>query len=267
MKKFISIGNKNPSLTRFKILLQDNIIPTVFITFLIIMWELTVKFGLIKETLMPAPSKVLIALFYNFDELKYHILVTTKETFIGFLVAIILGICLAILMDQFTIIKKALYPLLVISQTVPLIVLAPLFAIWFGFGMAPKIVIVIMVCFFPIVISLFEGLESADIDMINLMRTMNASKIQIFRFVKFPSGLIGFFSGLRIAATYSVMGAIIGEWTGASKGLGTYMVRSRNAFALDRAFASVLLIILMSWIMFKIVTIIQSIVMPWTKIK
>lgn len=264
MKKSTSTGNPKNIQTQFHDLWETKGIPGLLLTLLLLLWEASIHMGFIKDTMLPAPSKVCLALFHHFDDLSLHIWVTAKETLLGFGVAILLGILLAILMDQFSMIRKAVYPLLIISQTVPLIVLAPLFAIWFGFGIVPKIVIVVMVCFFPIVVSLFEGLESADRDMINLMRSMNATRLQIFRYVKFPSGLIGFFSGLRIAATYSVMGAVIGEWTGSSKGLGSYMIRSRNAFALDRAFASVLLIVLMSWVMFKVVDKVQHLVTPWS---
>lgn len=267
MKKYINIAKKSKIGVGFFDFWKEKKIPIVFIFLLICFWELAVYIELIKKTMLPAPTKVLVALFTNFEALKPHILTTLKETWIGFLLAIVLSIVLALLMDRFSIIKKAFYPLLIISQTIPLIVLAPLFAIWFGFGLTPKIMIVVMICFFPIVISLYEGLESADRDMINLMSTMNATQFQIFRYVKFPSGLVGFFSGLRIAATYSVMGAVIGEWTGSSKGLGSYMIRSRNSFALDRTFAAVLLIIILSWAMFKIVDYTQYILMPWNRSK
>jgi len=266
MRKSINTDNSSFD-TRLKKIWEEKGIPSLFIVFILCLWEWSIHAKWIKETLLPAPSKVVLALVNHFEFLQVHVWVTAKETLLGFLIAILFGILLAVLMDQFTLIKRAFYPLLVISQTVPLIILAPLFAIWFGFGLAPKIVIVVMVCFFPIVISLFEGLESADQDMINLMRSMNATRFQIFRYVKFPSGMVGFFSGLRIAATYSVMGAVIGEWTGSSKGLGSYMIRSRNAFALDRAFAAVILIVIMSWIMFKAVDLIQHFATPWNRAK
>ncbi len=267
MKKYISIVRKLSSKFSPTNIWKDNKIPLIFIFILLCFWEFSVHIELVKKTMLPAPSRVLVSLFSNFETLIPHIFVTLKETWLGFLLAILLSIILAILMDRFSIIKKACYPLLIISQTIPLIVLAPLFAIWFGFGLTPKVMIVVMICFFPIVISLYEGLESADRDMINLMNTMNATPFQIFRYVKFPSALVGFFSGLRIAATYSVMGAVIGEWTGSSKGLGSYMIRSRNAFALDRAFAAVLLIVILSWIMFKLVDYLQYIIMPWNRAK
>lgn len=267
MKKSINTAKKNSSLPNWLDYFQDKGIPALFIALIVGFWEFSVHMEWVKETMLPAPSSIIMALFANIGDLKLHFLITMKETWLGFLLSIVLSVLLAILMDQFTLVKKAFYPILVISQTVPLIILAPLFALWFGFGITPKIMIVVMICFFPIVISLFEGLESADRDMINLMRSMNATSFQIFKYVKFPSGLVGFFSGLRIAATYSVMGAVIGEWTGSSKGLGSYMIRSRNAFALDRAFASVLIIVIMSWFMFKLVDYIQHLIMPWNRSK
>ena len=145
-------------------------------------------------------------------------------------------------MDLSETVKRAVYPLLVFSQTVPIIVLAPLFAMWFGFGTLPKIVVVTLVCFFPITVSITEGLAGVDPELIDLMRSMGARRYQIFIKVKFPAALIGFFSGLKIAVTYSIMGAIIGEWMGGSAGLGVYMMRVKNSYAYDKMFAAIVLI-------------------------
>ena len=144
-------------------------------------------------------------------------------------------------------------------------ILAPLFAMWFGFGLLPKIMVVILVCFFPIVVSLLEGLNSLDQDILNLMKSMKANRWQIFFLAKFPSSLANFFSGLKIAATYSIIGAVIGEWMGGKSGLGVYMTRVRQSFALDKVFATILIIIVLSIILFKIIELIQFLVMPWRR--
>jgi ABC-type nitrate/sulfonate/bicarbonate transport system permease component len=166
-------------------------------------------------------------------------------------------------MDNIEIARKAVYPLLIVSQTVPIIALAPLFVMWFGFGIIPKIIVVILVCFFPIVVSLLEGLSSVDRDLLNLMKSMGASRLQIFKMVKFPASMISFFSGLRIAATYSIMGAVIGEWLGGRAGLGLYMLRVKNSYAYDKMFATILIIVVLSMTVFKTISLIQYLSMPW----
>ncbi|URN85119.1 ABC transporter permease [Acetobacterium wieringae] len=185
----------------------------------------------------------------------------------GLLVAVCLSLIMAIVMDLFPVVKKAIYPVLVMSQTVPIIVIAPLLAMWFGFGIAPKIFVVVLVCFFPITVSLIEGLQSVDGELINLVRSMGAKKRQIFTKIKFPSALPYFFSGLKIAATYSIMGAVIGEWLGGKAGLGVYMLRARHAFALDLVFASILVIVVLSIGLFYGIAGIQRVMMPWEKLK
>ena len=198
--------------------------------------------------------------------LKSHIIITLKEAFTGFFIAICFAVILAVLMDSIKLLKKAVYPLLVVSQTVPIIALAPLFVIWFGFGLLPKVIVVILVCFFPIVISLLDGLNSVDVDMLNMLKSMGANRLQTFRILKFPASMVNFFSGLRIAATYSIMGAVIGEWLGGEGGLGVYMLRVKHSFALDKMFAVILLIVIMSMLLFKGISLIQDLLMPWHKL-
>ena len=196
-----------------------------------------------------------------------HTGVTFFEGMTGLLVAVFLSLIMAVVMDQFPVVKKAIYPVLVISQTVPIIVIAPLLAMWFGFGIAPKIFVVVLVCFFPITVNLIEGLQSVDGELINLVRSMGATKSQIFAKIKFPSALPYFFSGLKIAATYSIMGAVIGEWLGGKAGLGVYMLRARHAFALDLVFASILVIVVLSIVLFYGIAGMQRALMPWEKLK
>jgi ABC-type nitrate/sulfonate/bicarbonate transport system permease component len=135
---------------------------------------------------------------------------------------------------------------------------------WFGFGMLPKIIVVVLVCFFPILVSLMDGLSSVDGDIINMLKSMKATRLQIFRLVKFPAAMVSFFSGLRIAATYSIMGAIIGEWLGGKAGLGIYMSRVRNSYAYDKTFAAIVVIVVLSMLVFYAVKILQRLVMPWS---
>jgi ABC-type nitrate/sulfonate/bicarbonate transport system permease component len=243
--------------------IEDKLIPAVFSGILILIWYFTVESGYIKEFTLPSPIGVIKALFDILPDLRVHIAVTLQEALAGFFISIALSIILAILMDNIEIARKAVYPLLIVSQTVPIIALAPLFVMWFGFGIIPKIIVVILVCFFPIVVSLLEGLSSVDRDLLNLMKSMGASRLQIFKMVKFPASMISFFSGLRIAATYSIMGAVIGEWLGGRAGLGLYMLRVKNSYAYDKMFATILIIVVLSMTVFKTISLIQYLSMPW----
>jgi ABC-type nitrate/sulfonate/bicarbonate transport system permease component len=244
--------------------IENSIIPIVFSTVLLLIWQLSVDRGVVPRFVLPSPTDIGSTLIEIMPDIYNHILVTLTEAFAGFFISIILALVLAILMDSIKILKKAIYPILVVSQTVPLIVLAPLFVMWFGFGMLPKIIVVVLVCFFPILVSLMDGLSSVDGDIINMLKSMKATRLQIFRLVKFPAAMVSFFSGLRIAATYSIMGAIIGEWLGGKAGLGIYMSRVRNSYAYDKTFAAIVVIVVLSMLVFYAVKILQRLVMPWS---
>ncbi|MFW6149203.1 MAG: ABC transporter permease [Atribacterota bacterium] len=245
--------------------IRDKAIPVLFIALVILIWQLIVDSGMIARYILPSPWDVITVGIAILPEITVHIYTTLQEAITGLLIAITLSVLLAILMDNFTVVKKALQPLLVVSQTIPIMVLAPLFVMWFGFGILPKVMVVILVCFFPIVVSLLEGLSSLDRDLLNLMKSMKANRWQIFYLAKFPASLGSFFSGLKIAATYSIIGAVIGEWMGGKTGLGVYMTRVRQSFALDKVFASILVIIILSMILFKLIELIQLLAMPWKR--
>ncbi len=243
----------------------DKTIPLLFIFIILVFWQLIVDGGIIARYILPSPYDVVVVCIKIIPDIKEHIWTTLQEALIGLVVAIALSVILAVLMDNFTLLKKAIQPLLVVSQTIPVMVLAPLFAMWFGFDMLPKIMVVILVCFFPIVVNLLEGLNSLDQDLLNLMKSMKASRWHIFSLAKFPASLGSFFSGLKIAATYSIIGAVIGEWMGGKSGLGVYMTRVRQSFALDKVFASILIIIVLSLLLFEIIELIQYLAMPWRR--
>jgi len=247
--------------------IENKVVPLIFSGFLILIWHYVTEGGYIEKFILPSPRDIIVTLFEILPDLKGHIFATLQEAFIGFFIAIIFAIILAIMMDNVKLINKAIYPLLVVSQTIPIIALAPLFVIWFGFGKLPKIIVVVLVCFFPIVISLLDGLSSADKDILNLLKSMGANRLQIFKIVKFPGALVNFFSGLRIAATYSIMGAVIGEWLGGKEGLGIYMLRVKNSYALDKVFATIVIIVVLSMGVFKLISLVQYLVMPWNREK
>ena len=249
MKKSGSIGNR--------------VVSNSFIITLIIIWEVISKREMIPTYILPAPTKIIKTLILNLPILKEHIFITLMEAFLGFVVAVIFAIIIAIIMDSIPLIKKALYPLIITSQTVPIITIAPLFAIWFGFGYLPKIVIVGLVCFFPVTISLLEGLSSVEEELVNLIRSMSNSRIQLYKMVKIPAAMPNFFSGLKISGTYSITGATIGEWVGGKKGLGVYMLRVKSSFATDKVFASIIIICLLSIGVLKVINLLERLSMPW----
>lgn len=244
---------------------ESKFIPVTFLGLLLLIWQIIVDKGVIARYILPAPKDILVTLIKILPQIKEHIFTTLYEALLGFFISIIFAMILAIIMDNVKFIKSALYPLLVISQTIPTIALAPLFILWFGFGKLPKIIVVVLVCFFPIIINMLQGLESVDEDMINLLKSMGANKIQIFKMIKFPGAIVSFFSGLRIAATYSIMGAVIGEWLGGKTGIGVYMIRVKNSFALDKFFAAIVIIVVLSITIFKIISLIEYISMPWKR--
>lgn len=171
----------------------------------------------------------------------------------------------ATLMDRFLTINRAFYPLMVITQTIPTIAIAPVLVLWMGFGMAPKIALVVITTFFPIAVGLLDGYKSVDQDAVNLMRAMGATKFQIFRHLKFPSALNQFFSGLKISASYAVVGAVVAEWLGGFNGLGVYMTRVKKAYAFDKMFAVIIFIVIISLLLMLAVNIIRNLSMPWIR--
>jgi len=241
----------------------DKYVTACTILLLVIVWEASVRLFHIKEYILPGPWAIIKVFKSVWRLLLSHSVVTLNEALAGFVLSVIVGLTLSFLMNRWRFAKRVLYPLMVISQTVPIIALAPLILIWMGVGVFPKVVIVVLVCFFPICINTMEGLQSADRDMINLMKVMGAGHIKIFREVTLPSALPQFFSGLKIAGTYSVMGAVIGEWLGAKSGLGIFMTRAISSYRADMLFAAIVVIVMLSITLFKIIEITERIVIPW----
>ena len=215
--------------------------------------------------MLPSPVDVAKAFVNNFSIMMKQASVTVQETVYGLAIGIALAFLIATLMDRFKFLYKAFYPILVITQTIPTIAIAPLLVLWMGFGMAPKITLVVVTTFFPIAIGLLGGYEGVDPDAINLMRAMGASRIQIFRYVKLPNAIPDFFSGLRISAAYAVVGAVVSEWLGGFEGLGVYMTRAQKAYAFDRMFAVIIFISVISLVLMGAVSVLEKICTPWRR--
>ncbi len=229
----------------------------------VLLWGTVTDFELVPSFMLPSPHAVIKAFAGDFPLLMQHAAVTLTESFIGLALGVLLAFVLATLMDRFTILYKAFYPLLVITQTIPTIAIAPLLVLWQGFGMAPKITLVVITTFFPIAVSLLDGYCCADPDAINLLRSMGAGRVKIFRYIKFPSALGSFFAGLKVSASYAVVGAVVAEWLGGFEGLGVYMTRVKKAYAFDKMFSVIIFITLISLLLMWVVTVLKKLLTPW----
>ena len=241
------------------------ILPIITLIIVLGIWEMLVKVFGISSYVLPAPSKIALAVITDFENLWMHSMVTLQEAVLGLVISTILAIIIAVVMDISQTIYHSLFPYLVVTQTVPVLVLGPLFTIWFGFGMMPKVLIVILMCFFPIVISLSDALKNVDKNQMNLLRSFGANKVQQYLYVKLPAAATALISGLKVSATYCIGGAIVGEWLSASAGLGYYMIRLKNGFMMDKVFACVLAIIFWSLVLNLAVTVLERIVFPYMR--
>ncbi len=244
-------------------MLKRNIPSVTAVAALLLLWQTVCMIGVIPPYMLPSPVKVLQAFVSELPLLWENSIITLQEAFIGLLLGVSVGFLTAVLMDTFDILYKAFYPLLIITQTIPSVAIAPLLVLWFGYEMTPKIVLIVISTFFPVTVGLLDGFRSADKDTIDLMRSMGAKQSQIFRYIKFPSALPQLFSGLRIAAAYSVVGAVISEWLGGFGGLGVYMTRVKKAFAFDKMFAVIFLISVISLALMALVEFVEKKCMPY----
>jgi ABC-type nitrate/sulfonate/bicarbonate transport system permease component len=237
--------------------------PSALLLGLVVLWELWVTVRDTPAYRLPAPSAIWSAFVDGLDVLPEHVRATAFEAVVGLVVGAAAGIAIAVLVHSIPLVRRVLYPLLVGSQTVPMVVLAPLLVLWFGFGYTPKVVVVALIVFFPVAISTAAGLESADRDLADLVRSMGATRAQVMRHVLAPAAVPAFFSGLRIAAAYAVAGAVVGEWVGAEHGLGVYITRSQASFRVDQVFVAVALVALLSLVLFGLVHLGARLASPW----
>ena len=234
---------------------------------LLALWEVVSRAVEMPPWLLPAPSDIGASFGEAAPLLGPHVAATVTAAAAGYALALASAVVLAAAIDRWGLARRAIYPLLVTSQTIPTFALAPLLAIWFGFGLLPKVLVVALVCFFPIVVATVGGLRAADKEMLDLVRGMGASDRQLFLKVRLPAAVPSVISGMKIAATYSVIGAVIAEWTGASQGLGLYLLRASNSFQTDQVFAVIAVIALLSIALFGCVELVGRTVAPWTAAK
>lgn len=225
----------------------------------LVVWQLITQYSSIEDWLLPSPIEVMHETSMFFPELWGHTVATVKIALIGFATAVVAAIALSILLrGAFPSLRKPVYPLLVITQTIPIITIAPLLVIWLGYDLAPKIVIITLVCFFPILIASLQGYENTDPVMRNYMLMIGATRWQLFWKLEWPAAIPYLFAGLRVSAAYSVMGAIIAEWVGAKQGLGLALRLYQSSFRVDRMFACIMMIVAFSLLFFLVIVLLEK---------
>lgn len=238
-------------------------VPAAFALAALVVWEAAVRLTGVRPQVLPAPTRVAAAGWEQRRVIGTHALATLEVTLAGFALSLVCAWVIAVAVDFSPTLKRGLIPLLVASQTVPIIAIAPLMIIWFGFGILPKMLVVALVTFFPVAIGLIEGFDRTDRDASALLRSMGASRWREFTLVRLPSALPSFFTSLRVGITYAVTGAIFAEYVGARQGLGIYMSVQKNAFRTDLVLAAVVVTALMSIALYLSTYLIERAVIPW----
>jgi ABC-type nitrate/sulfonate/bicarbonate transport system permease component len=243
--------------------------PVAVIVLLLGAWELAAQWDLIanalniQDFLVPAPSDIAKALWEDRSLLGSNAWVTLKEVVLGFAIAAVAGVAFALLIHLSALARRAVYPLLVASQTIPIVILAPILVVWFGFGLTPKLVIVALICFFPITVNMLDGLRSVDPDLTKMMRSLGAGRLQRLWRAEIPTALPFAFSGARVAITVSVIGAVFAEYVGSSEGLGHLISQAQAQLLTARSFAAVVVLSAMAILLFAIVSLIERKVITW----
>ncbi|RWO81614.1 ABC transporter permease [Mesorhizobium sp.] len=232
---------------------------------LLLAWELYATYSGIRPTTLPAPSRVFEQALLNRQALADNAIPTIGATLLGFACSLSAAFVLSMLVDFFQPLRRAMFPVLIVSQTLPLVAIAPLVVLWFGFGLAPKIMLVALVTFFPMLVALVEGYESTEAEIGQMLRAMGAGRWRIFVLARLPSALPYFFAGLRISITYAVVGAIFAEYAGAAKGLGIYMLNAKNNFRPDLVLAAVGVSAALTLVLFGLTVLLQRLAMPWER--
>ena len=243
--------------------LAEWVIPGLIILGLVVLWEVCVWTMSIPAWQLPPPSSIILELVVSIDLLWEHTVVTVLEIAIGFAISLLVGLVLSAGIAYSSLLQRSIYPIVISSQTVPIIAIAPLLLIWVGYGLAPKVIIVAIICFYPIVVNTVDGLKAIDPDMVNMMRALGATKFEVFRKLQITTALQFIFSGIKISISVSVIAAVIGEWVGASEGLGYLIIYSQPLFLTSRVFAAILILAVLGVSLFVIAVLLERLSMPW----
>ncbi len=241
--------------------------PLLAFSALLLAWELYARLSGIEPTTLPPPSRVAAQVVLHWPSLLDNAIPTVGATVLGFACSLSAAFLLSILVDFSARLRRALFPVFIVSQTLPLVAIAPLVVLWFGFGLAPKIMLVALVTFFPMLVALVQGYAATEPEIALLLRSMGASRWRIFRLARLPSAMPYFFAGLRISITYAVVGAIFAEYAGAAKGLGIYILNAKNNFRPDLVLAAVGVSATLTLVLFGATVLVQRLVMPWERLE
>jgi putative hydroxymethylpyrimidine transport system permease protein len=232
---------------------------------LVAIWQGVASLSSVDDLTLASPTETMRALGDDWSLLMDNAGVTLVEVVLGLAIAVAAGLGFAVAMHLSRTLREAAYPLLIASQAIPIVVLAPIFVLAFDYGIGPKLAIVALICFFPITVNVLDGLRSVEPELLKLMRSLDASRLQTLAKVELPSSLPFFFSGLRVAATVSVIGAVFGEWAGADEGLGRLVLLGNNQLQTPRVYAGIVILTLMAVALFALVVLAERLVCPWTK--
>lgn len=249
MKKLINLANKYAS--------------AITMIILLIIWQTAGYMSLLPKYIIPTPIEIVRATIKNHQLLIFHSKITLIEAIIGLALGIIIAWLLALIMDSIPVFNKAIYPLLVLTQTIPTIAIAPILVLWLGYGLTPKIVLIVLTTTFPIIVSILDGFRNCDKDLITLLELMNASKLQILWHVKIPNSLSYFYAGLRVSVSYAFIAAVVAEWLGGFEGLGVYMIKAKKLFEYDTMFAIIILVSIISLLSIRLVTFSEKKFIKW----
>jgi len=241
--------------------------PLLLLLLLLAAWEMSVYWFEVKPFILPAPSQVFTAFIENFSMLTWHGAVTFSEILLGLLLGGLGGITLAIIVFYSPMLDKALYPLIIGSQMIPVFAIAPILIVWMGYGLWPKVTVAALISFFPLVVNVSDGLREPSEEAVDLFRSLGATRRQIFWKLRLPASLPTLFSGLKVSATLSVVGATIGEWVGAHQGLGYLMLQSNARLRMNLVFAAILMLAILGLLLFGALRIIERRVVHWRTAK
>lgn len=228
-------------------------------------WEAYVKLSGVNAVIVPGPGQVAKAWWTNRSTLSSDLFVTLREIVYGFLAGFIIGIVTGVAIVYSRVLERMLYPVVIASQVIPVFAIAPLLIIWFGFGIAPKVIIAALIVFFPITVNMVEGLRSADEGIIDVMRSYGASEWRIFRTIRLPSSVPYVLVGTQVGITFAVIGAVIAEWVGASSGLGYRMTVANSQSETDLVFAAILTLAVVGVALFALVRVVGDVLFPWQR--
>jgi putative hydroxymethylpyrimidine transport system permease protein len=237
--------------------------PVALVAALVGGWELLAQLGEVQDYLLPAPSEVASALWRDRDLLAPDAWVTAREVLLGFALALAAGVAIALALHLSPLLRRALYPLVVASQAVPVVVIAPILVIWFGFGMTPKLVVIALICFFPVVVNTLDGLQGVDPEQVKMLRTLGASRLDLLRRLELPGALPFLFSGAKVAVAVAVIGAVFGELVGSDAGLGHAIQVGTAQLETARVFAAVLILSVMAISLFGLIALVERRAVPW----